>query len=199
MIYAKRSHLLGGLSEYSSHHKFSFKIECQDSRLGVPERLIVGRHDDEAVVHVVLKALSYLVFYRERIQMGGHLHNENIPFIPDVLQLDYDGRPTFWAECGPSDPARLKKIVAKAPDAEIWWVRETVEEMQQMPARLKKAGVRAGRIRLLGFPAEMIEGLCQSLLAKNEIYWMPAVFDPPALQFDFNNEWIETPFELGDY
>ncbi len=166
--------------------------------MALPERLIVGRHDDESVVHVVLKALSFFIFYRERLQMGGHLHNENIPFIPDLLQLDYEGHPTFWAECGPSDPARIKKIVAKAPDAEVWWVRETTAEMEHMPQRLKKAGVRPGRVKFLGFPEELIETLCQCLQAKNDVFWMPADFDPPALQFDFNSEWVESPFEIGE-
>tara|TARA_A100001037_G_C15132057_1_gene629183 strand:- start:1579 stop:2145 length:567 start_codon:yes stop_codon:yes gene_type:complete len=180
-------------------HKFSFRIECQDSRLGIPGRLIVGRQDEESEVHVVLKVLSYLIFYRHRLQIGGHLFHDNIPFLPDLLQLDYEGHPGFWAECGPSEMPRLKKIVAKAPNAEIWWVRERMGEMDAMKAALKKAGVRPERIRLLGLPGELVASLCHSLQARNEIFWMPATMEPPELQFDFNQEWIQSGFELGRY
>lgn len=191
--------MIGVCLTLTSIHKFSFRLECEDSRIGVPDRLIVGRQEEESAVHIVLKALSFLLFYRERIQIGGHLYTDNIPFVPDLLQLSYEGHPTFWAECGESEPARLKKIVAKAPDAEIWWVREKEGEMDRMCAQLKKAGVRPGRIKMLGIPDELVQNLCQSLQAKNEIFWMPASFEPPGLQFDFNSEWIESPFELGEY
>lgn len=187
------------LSDLSAIHKFSFRIECEDSRLGLPERLIVGRHEDETPLHVLLKALSFLIFYRERLQMGGHLFDENIPFVPDLLQLSYEGHPTFWVECGESDPSRLKKIVAKAPDAAIWWVRETPDEMERMGKLLKKAGVRPGHVNLLGFPIDLIETLSAGLTARNDIFWMPAQFEPPQLQFDFNSEWIDSPFVLGRY
>lgn len=191
--------MISGLSEFSSQHKFSFRIECQDSRLDVPDRLIVGRQDEESEMHIVLKALGFLFFYRGRLQIGGHLYNDNIPFIPDILQLNYEGHPTFWAECGVSDPRRLKKIVAKAPQAEVWWIRETDTEMEVMPNQLKKAGVRPGRVKLLGFPAALVKDLCRLLRAKNEIFWMPPDFFPPAIQFDFNNEWIESSFALRTY
>ena len=187
------------LFELTSLHKYSFRIECQDSRLGVPDRLIVGRQEEESGEHVVLKALSFLLFFRERLQIGGHLYTENIPFVPDLLQLSYEGHPTFWAECGESEASRIKKIVAKAPEAEIWWVREKEGELDRMMGLLKKAGVRSGRVKLLGMPEALVQNLCQSLQAKNEIYWMPAEFDPPGLQFDFNQEWIESSFEVGAY
>lgn len=187
------------MAEVDSIHKFSFRIECEDTRLGLPEKLVIGRDQDEAIVHVVLKALGFLIFFRERLQIGGHLFNDNIPFVPDLLQLDYEGHPLFWAECGESDPQRLKKIVAKAPRGEVWWLRERQGDFERMSGALKKAGVRPGRVRMLAFPDELVDGLCQNLAARNEVYWMPASFEPPALQFDFNSEWIESDFALGDY
>ena len=71
--------------------------------------------------------------------------------------------------------------------------------MDAMKAALKKAGVRPERIRLLGLPGELVASLCHSLQARNEIFWMPATMEPPELQFDFNQEWIQSGFELGRY
>ncbi len=194
-----RFQLDGALEELVAHHKYSFRIECQDSRLGIPDRLVVGRHDDETPRQVLLKTFCFLMFYRERLQFGGHLVNENIPFIPDLLQLDYDGRPNFWAECGPCDPGRLKKILAKAPDAEIWWVREShVDDPDWQPV-LKKGGIRPGRLRVLELPQALLDDLERLLLPRNEIYWMPADWEPPGLAFDFNSEWIESEFGVATY
>ncbi len=177
-------------------HKFGFRIECSEPRLGIPDRLVVGRKAEESQRDVVLKLLGYLYFHRERLQLGGHLQAENIPFVPDLLQLDYEGRPRFWGECGESDPRRIRKILQKASRAEVWWIRCAGGEPEE---DLRRAGVRPGRLRFLDLPGEPLDELSRGLRARNEVFWMPPEHSPPLIQLDFNGLWIESGFRLGGY
>ena len=75
--------------------KFSFSLQSSDKHRALPRKLIIGQHETETPRHVVLKLLGFLLFYREGLQMEPRLHDDNIPFRPDLVCLDYQLRPIF--------------------------------------------------------------------------------------------------------
>ena len=109
--------------------KYSFTIENQDhKRPSLPRKVIIGRKDPETLDHVLLKLMAFLLFHRERVQLEAPLDSDNIPFIPDLVQLDYELRPTLWVECGECGVPKLNKLAVKVPEAEIWVIKRSPKE-----------------------------------------------------------------------
>ena len=67
--------------------KFSFHLENQDKRRALPPKIIIGRQETETIAHVALKLLAFLIFFRERLQIEANLHQDDIPFVPDLVNF----------------------------------------------------------------------------------------------------------------
>ena len=179
--------------------KYSFDLKSQDKRRDLPNKIIVGQGETETLKHVMLKFLGYILFYRERVQIEPNLHNDSIPFTPDVVQLDYELRPRLWVECGECGVSKLHKLAVKAPEAEIWIVKRSPVEAQNLCRAMEKEELRRGRYGLIGFEPAMFDEMCGLLAARNELLWVKGEFDPPHLQFDFNGLWFDHNFTLLRY
>lgn len=174
--------------------KYSFSLQSQDKKRDLPDKLIIGQNSTETITHVVLKFFAYVLFYRERLQIETNLHIDSIPYVPDVVQLDYELRPALWVECGECSVARLDKLAVKVPEAELWVVKRSVEDANGLRAAMEKADLRRNRYNVVGLDSEMFDEICGLLRTRNEIFWVSGTFDPPNLQFDFNGLWFDAPF-----
>ncbi|MEW6304470.1 MAG: YaeQ family protein [Verrucomicrobiota bacterium] len=179
--------------------RYNFTLESQDKRRDLPHKIIVGQNDTETVPHVVLKFLAYLLFFRERLQIEPNLHNDSIPFVPDLVQLDYELRPKLWIECGECSLGKLDKLAVKAPEAELWVVKSSPAEVEQLLRAMEKGDLRQGRYHVIGLDPEMIQELCGLLQYRNEVLWVSGEFDPPVMQFDFNGLWFDTAFTVARF
>ena len=176
--------------------RYTFTLESHERRRPLPRKILIAQNENETAAHVGLKLLAFLLFARERLQIEPRLHNENIPFIPDLVQLDYELRPVLWIECGECSLAKLDKLSVKAPEAEIWVVRRSAGEAEQLRRSMEKQALRRGRYGIVGLDAAFFEEICARLQERNEVTWMACDFDPPAMQFDFNGLWFDTPFTV---
>jgi uncharacterized protein YaeQ len=179
--------------------KYSFKLASADDRRPLPGRLILGQNLTETLAQVVLKLFAFLLFHRERLQIEPALHDDNIPFVPDLVQLDYTLRPALWIECGECSVEKLDRLAVKVPEAEVWVLKRSVAAAEQLHQSMARQGLRRGRYKLLGMDAAMfdeVEGLVQS---RNEIFWVAGRFDPPVLQFDLNGLWFDAPFTVLEF
>ena len=147
--------------------KFSFHLESQDKRRALPSKIIIGRQETETLAHVALKLLAFLIFFRERLQIEANLHQDDIPFVPDLVQLDYELRPRLWVECGECGVQKLHKLAVKVPDAEIWIVKRSVAEAQHLLQAMAKAELRQNRYQVLALDHEMFEELCGLMHSRN--------------------------------
>ena len=176
--------------------KYSFHLESRDCRRDLPRKIIIGRQETETLAHVTLKFLAYLLFFRERLQIETNLHNDSIPFVPDIVQLDYELRPKLWIECGECGVNKLHKLAVKVPEAEIWIVKRSPAAAQHLFDAMAKEELRRDRYHLLGLDAAMVDEFCSLLLPRNELLWVSGEFDPPNLQFDFNGLWFDAAFSV---
>jgi hypothetical protein len=168
--------------------RFAFHVESQDNRRReLPERVFIGRKETETAKHVLLKFLGFVLFHRERLQIEAQLHDDNIPFTPDLVQLDYMMRPALWVECGEVTVAKLEKLAVKVPEAEIWIVKRSPTEAETL---LRDMVV---------FDPEMFDEALASLGLRNEVFWARGQFDPPQLQFDFNGLWFDCEFQVLEF
>lgn len=175
--------------------KFAFRLSSEDAQRPLPSKLIIGQKETETTVHVMQKALAYLHFFRDRIQIDTNLHMETIPFVPDLSQLDYTLRPALWVECGECGVAKLHKLAVKLPGTDIWIVKRSKEEADRLLHAMEQADLRRDRYRILAFDQELFEEMRQLLGSKNEIRWYRETREPTTLQLDFNGLWFELPFE----
>ena len=176
--------------------KYSFNLRSRDKKRDLPDKLIIGRNSTETLTRVVLKFFAYVLFYRERLQIETNLHIDSIPYIPDVVQLDYELRPALWVECGECSVAKLDKPAVKVPDAELWVMKRSVEDANDLRAAMEKADLRRNRYNVAGLDSEMFDETCGLLQTRNQILWVSGSFDPPNLQFDFNGLWFDAPFTV---
>ena len=179
--------------------RFAFDITNEDKRRKLPERVIIGRQETETTRHVLLKFLGFVLFHRERLQMEVELHDDNIPFKPDLVQLDYTMRPALWVECGEVSVAKLDKLAVKVSDAELWVLKRSPAEAEALIRDMTKHELRRKRYRVIAFDPEMFDEALASVGTRNEVFWLRGDFDPPHLQFDFNGLWFDCEFHVLEF
>ena len=176
--------------------KYSFRLQSQDRRRDLPDKIIIGQAETETPAHVLLKLMAYVLFHRERLQIDLNLHSDNIPFRPDVVQLDYELRPKLWIECGDCGVNKLNKLAVKVPDAEIWVMKRSLAEAEQLHRAMAREDLRRDRYGLIALDAEMFDELCGLLQSRNDLLWVDGEFEPPGVRFDFNGLWFDAPFTV---
>ena len=176
--------------------KYTFDLSSEERRRALPGKIIVGQGENESARQVLLKFLAFVLFHRDRLQIEPRLPDDNIPFDPDLVQLDYELRPRLWVECGDCGTGKLNKLAVKVPEAEIWIMKRSRAEAEELHQAMAKAELRRGRYGVIGLDAEMFDEMCRLLAARNQFYWVGGDFDPPQMKFDFNGLWFDTPFTL---
>lgn len=176
--------------------KYSFRFESRDRRRALPGGIILAQHDTETITHVVLKLLGFVLFYRERLQIEGNVHNDSITYQPDLVWLDYDMQPKLWVECGECSVSKLDKLAVKVHEAEIWVLKKSRSQADQLLAAMAKEELRRDRYRLIAFDEEMFDELCGLVAARNEMVWFGASFETGEMQFEFNHLWFEAAFTV---
>ena len=176
--------------------KFTVRLASEIANHPLPPRLLLAQQPLEPLAHVLLKLLAAVIFSRDRLQTETRLADDNIPFVPDLAQFDYQLRLALWVECGECTVAKLDKLAVKCHDAEIWVVRRSLAEAEELQLAMKKAGLREGRYHLLALDPEMFEEVRGLVQQRNEVTLFACEFDPPKLQFDFNGLWFDAEFTL---
>jgi len=179
--------------------KFSFHLESRDRRRQLPEKIILGQQETETLPHVALKFLAYLIFFRERLQIEFNLHTDSIPFVPDLVQLDYELSPKLWVECGECSVSKLNKLAVKVPEAEIWIVKSSPAAAEHLFHAMAKEELRRQRYHFLALDPAMVDEFCALLKPRNHLLWVNGEFEPPNLQFDFNSLWFDAPFTITHF
>ena len=179
--------------------KYTFQFTSDDGRRNFPGKMIFGRADSETIAHVVLKMVAYLYFFRERIQVETRLPDANIPFIPDLAQLDYELRPKLWVECGECSIAKLHKLAVKAPEAEIWVIKRSYSAAEELLRGMAREELRRQRYNVIGLDSEIFQEMCGLIHSRNTVYWLKGTFEPGEMQFDLNGLWFELPFRISPF
>ncbi len=180
-------------------NKYSFRLRSHDSRRQLPGKLIIGRQDTETENHVLLKLLAYVLFFRERLQVDAGLRNDNVPYRPDVIALDYEMRPRLWIECGDPSVQKLDRLAVKVPEAEIWIMRRSLGEAEHLFRAMAKGRLRRARYHLIGLDELMVAEMAGRMAPRNEMLWVEGGFQPPELRFDFNGFWFEAAFHVLEF
>lgn len=179
--------------------KFVFNLSSEDRQRELPSKIIIVQKEEETAVEVLQRLFGYLILYRDRIQMQTDLHDEYIPFVPDLVQLDYQMQPAFWAECGEVTTKKLNKLAVKVHEGEIWIVRSSQDAVDNLVHQMDKAKLRKNRYQILQLDEEMIAEIEGLTGARNDVTFFLGRFDPPRMQFEYNGLWFESEFQVREF
>lgn len=179
--------------------KYSFRFTSEIKTHPLPGKILIGQHPLESMGDVVVKLLARVIFSRERLQMEPRLHDENIRYVPSLVQLDYELRPALWVECGECPVAKIDKLAVKAHEAEIWIVLRSAQAMDELKRGMAKHGLRRNRYHLLGFEEEVVDEMESLLHSSNTFSLFHLNLREPEIQFEFNELWFDTTFRIGEF
>lgn len=171
--------------------KFTFRLTSNLRNHPLPAKILIAQQPVEPLDHVLLKLLAFVVFQRDRLQLQPRLHDDNVPYVPDLLQLDFTLRPVLWVDCGDVSVARLDKLAVKTPWAEIWAVTRSRQHLDVLAGEMTRLNLRRNRYRLLAFDGGMFEEMLRLLNERNELALYGASLETGELQLDFNGLWFE--------
>jgi uncharacterized protein YaeQ len=157
--------------------------------------LVAGPEEDAA--GVVVRLLAYLLLYRDRLLVEPRLEDLDLPFRAGMVALDYEGRIALWVECGECPVTKLDRLAVKASGGEIWAVKGSPAEAEQLLEQMRRQGLRRERYGVLGLEAEMVAEMAGLLQARNELLWYRGDLEAGTLQFEFNGLWFDGAVFVG--
>ena len=121
-------------------------------------RVVFVKRAGESERHVLLKALVFARYAPDypnlAVEVGfGHRYK------PDLVSLDLDGRPEFWAECGETARAKIASLVRQIRDTHLVFAKQSTP-LVPYAAMIEEAWPRNGRaapVELLNFPPDAAE------------------------------------------
>ena len=124
---------------------------------GVERRQFLRKRSGESVRHVMMKWLSYMLFYHETLQIEVSASQH---FKPDLVRFDeVTGEPLQWIDCGQTALQKLDKISRKNRHTMIDIVKATPGELAAYKLQADTRLEKPERVRYWAFG----EGLVQRL------------------------------------
>lgn len=179
--------------------KFVFNFKSHDNRRDLPGKILIVQRSEETLEIVLIRLFAYLIFYRDRLQMEVDLHDDYIRFVPDIVQLDYQLQPALWIECADCTPTKLNKLAVKAHEAEIWAVKKSETEIEELRAKMTRAKCRTDRYGLLSLDEEIFEDISRATQARNDVSLYVCDIEDGMLQFDYNGIWYDMTFRTSRF
>lgn len=152
---------------------------------------MVGLKSTETQDHVLLKALGFVICYRDRMEIEKRVPRDDIQLVPDLVQLDFRLEVSFWGECGDCTVEKLNKLAVKVPEAEICVLKKCPAESFELLRKMDKAKLRKNRYKIITFNSDDFVDLKNHLELKNSIYLCSVDLDTGEIQMDFNGLWYE--------
>lgn len=179
--------------------RYVFNLRSERLRCVLPPKVLLVPRETETLVHILLKLFGFLIFQRERLVIEPSLDDDYLPFTPDLMQMDYQGRIALWVECGECAVTKLDRLAVKAPDAEIWAVKPSPTEAEALVRSMAHDRLRRGRYGVIGLDEAMMEEVAGLVGPRNQVVWYQCAFDPAGMQFEFNGLWFECGFTVLRY
>ena len=117
-------------------------------------------------------------------------------FVTDLVQLDYELQPKLWVECGECSVTKLNRLAVKAHEADIWVIKKSLAEAEELYDAMAKQKLRRGRYNLIGLDQDMFQEMIDLMGERNQLNWYKGSFDPSFLQVDFNDLWFDATFKV---
>jgi len=143
--------------------QYTFNIQAYD----IPSRLIMIKAVEESEEHIILKLLSYLIFYRDGIKIEQRAGQH---YKPDLFIEGENYQPVLWVDCGKIAIKKLDKVATKNHKCDIYIVKKSMQELLTYYEKSQKRVKRVERVRFVCFDDEFVKSLASALQRINYIY-----------------------------
>ena len=130
------------------------------------KKMILVKNDFELRSHVVLKLLSFMLYYDSRLQIEVSV---DMHYKPDLVIVGDHGVPEVWIDCGHVAPKKVESLSGKLKSARLCVVKENQREMNEFRKLMDKKLDHPERIEYLSFDKGFVSGLAESLQRSNEV------------------------------
>ena len=142
--------------------KYTFTIHAER----IPPKLVLAQAEGESEAHIILKLLSYLMFYRQGIKIE---HRVEQHFKPDLVVEGDNFQPVLWVDCGNTAIRKLDKVATKNHNCEIYILKENYRQLDAYFKNAKKRVKRIERVQFICFDDGFVDALVNGLQRTNEV------------------------------
>jgi uncharacterized protein YaeQ len=134
---------------------------------GEQARVFLRKGPGESNQHVMMKFLSYLIFYHPDLQIEASADQH---FKPDLVRLDEARAPVQWVDCGQTSLRKLDKISQKNRKTYIDIVKRTEAELVSYQRQAQTRLALPARVRYWSFDAGFVDRLAETLIGRHRVH-----------------------------
>jgi len=144
-------------------------VRLHHAALGVHdlrERVFLTKKRGESLDHVLMKFLSWLLFYHPdlRIEVPADQH-----YKPDLVRFDERGAPLQWVDCGQTAIKKLDRIASRNRKTLIDIVKPTERELRLFKDAADSKISRPERVRYFAFRDGFLDELAELIHSRHEV------------------------------
>ena len=130
------------------------------------ERVFLTKKRGESLDHVLMKLLSWLLFYHPelRIEVSADQH-----YKPDLVRLDERGAPLQWVDCGQTALRKLDRIASRNRKTTIDIVKPSARELRLFKDAADAKITRPERVRYFAFRDGFLDELAALIRSRHQI------------------------------
>ena len=145
------------------------EVRLDHAALGVrnlQERVFLTKKRGESLDHVLMKFLSWLLFYHPdlRIEVSADQH-----YKPDLVRFDERGAPLQWVDCGQTALKKLDRIASRNRRTLIDIVKPTERELKLFKDAADSKISRPERVRYFAFRDGFFNELAVLIHGRHEV------------------------------
>ena len=144
--------------------KFSFEV-CAP-KIPPQTKLILVKDVCELRVHIVMKLLSYLLYYTPelKVEISADMH-----YKPDLMIPGDHGVPKLWIDCGQVAVKKVEALATKLKNTRIIFVKEAKRELETFKKMVDKKIDKPERLEFLSFEPGFVNSIGNALKRTNHI------------------------------
>jgi len=142
--------------------KFSFELESPK----VNKKLVLVKAESEHREHVVLKMLSYLLFYEEGLQIETEI---DMHYKPDLVVPGDFGIPKLWIDCGDIALRKVRNLSGKLKNTRFVLVKASKSELEKFKKLMENKVEHYERIEYLAFDKGFVSSIAETLERSNDL------------------------------
>jgi len=118
-------------------------------------KLVLGKRPGESARHVLLKAIVWALYLPRYPQLSVEPPRRG-RYRPDLVALDDDGDPLFWAECGETGRAKTAALVRTLPTTHLVFAKQVarIDPYRAMIGDALAGARRSAPVELLNLPPD---------------------------------------------
>jgi uncharacterized protein YaeQ len=140
-------------------HTFRYRLNHEEKQL--EGRLTVFNWVTDGFDHLVLKLLSYFMFYDPEIKIDVDI---DYHYRPDLVIEGPNHQPRLWAECGKADLKKPDKVATKCHHCDLYVVQKDKTSMERLYRHAKRKVKHIERVKFIGFEPGYVDSLVYMIL-----------------------------------